>query len=142
MSDYREAKIDLDDRSGAAGQAQFHLLPVVDFGKPRLLINRPSAPEPKAEPKKGARVDEAEVPAEFREGGKPDGDILTTSYLASSPDWLLLGPYLSKHSKPGGILTTWIKVKIGKQKVQRAYLFTEVLELKHRKLRNESKYRP
>jgi hypothetical protein len=72
----------------------------------------------------------ADVPAAFREGGKPDGPVLTVYYLRAHVDWGLSGPYLAKHY--GRELTT--HVKVGRKK---AYLYTELLHLRRRKTANE-----
>jgi hypothetical protein len=81
-------------------------------------------------PVEGAKFIEEEVPPSFREGGKPEGAVLTANYLADSLNWLLNGPYLTKHY--GKELTTHIKV--GRTK---AYLYTELLVLRDRKTANE-----
>jgi hypothetical protein len=63
-------------------------------------------------PPVGSRLDERAVPAQFREGGKPEGVVLTAPYLADNPNWLLNGPYLTKHfgSEPDKELKHRIKV--------------------------------
>src|SRR5207248_748937 len=73
----------------------------------------------------GTKVQEDDVPAAYREGGKPDGAILTAPYLEQSTDWLLLGPYLTRNYGPGKTLTNYIQV--GRA---RAYLFKEVAVLR------------
>lgn len=82
----------------------------------------------------GTKYDRAEdVPAAFRDGGKPDGEILTPDVL-SDPKWRLSGPYLAKNYGPGKTLTT--RVKIGRKY---AYLFTEVSVLFKIKDENDAK---
>ncbi len=81
----------------------------------------------------GQRFKPEDVPPQFREGGKPNGEPLTAPYLKRSINWLLNGPYLSKHYGPDKQLTTHIMV--GKRK---AYLYTELLVLRDHKLANEA----
>jgi hypothetical protein len=83
-------------------------------------------------PPEGTRLSKEDAPAAFREGGKVEGAVLTAPYLADSPNWLLKGPYLTKHYGPGKELTTHIKV--GRAK---AYLYAELLVLRDRKTANE-----
>jgi hypothetical protein len=85
----------------------------------------PAVDEESTIPPEGARFNMEDVPAEFREGGKPGAAVLTAPYLAGSPDWLLRGPYLTKHYGQGKELTTYIKV--GRP---RAYLYQELLALR------------
>lgn len=77
--------------------------------------------------------DEASVPAEFREGGKIEGKILTTPYLKSETEWDLKGPYLTKNYGEGKPLTTHIKFKRMK-----AYLFKELSALRRIKTDKQS----
>jgi hypothetical protein len=84
-------------------------------------------------PAAGTRLRSEDVPAEFRDGGQAGGDILTTSYLTERINWLLDGPYLSKHHGTGKELTTYIK--IGRQ---HAYLYSELLVLRDRKTTHDS----
>jgi hypothetical protein len=81
-------------------------------------------------------ADENDVPAEFRDGGKPDGAVLTGPYLETSTNWLLLGPYLSRNygREPGKVLT--IRIRVGRM---RAYLYRELLILRDHKTANEDK---
>jgi hypothetical protein len=85
----------------------------------------------------GAKVTEIEVPAAYRDGGKPDGPVLSGPYLRgeSESEWNLLGPYLSKNYGKGKTLTTHIKV--GRAK---AYLFKEVAALRIIKTANQAKW--
>jgi hypothetical protein len=83
-------------------------------------------------PAEGAKFREQDVPAAFREGGKSDGAVLTASYLEDNTNWLLNGPYLTKHYGEGKELTKHIKV--GRLK---AYLYAELLVLRDRKRANE-----
>ncbi len=83
-------------------------------------------------PPEGAKFSEENAPPAFREGGKTEGKVLTTPYLAESPDWLLRGPYISKNYGPRKPLTTYIK--IGRR---RAYIFRELLVLRTVKTQNE-----
>lgn len=83
-------------------------------------------------PPEGTKFSEDDAPAAFREGGKPGGAVLTAIYLRDSPNWLLNGPYLTKHYGRGKELTTHIKV--GRAK---AYIYTELLVLRDRKGANE-----
>jgi hypothetical protein len=99
-------------------------------GKDDLLAEN-TAPEQL--PPAGTSFAEKDVPADFREGGKPKGKVLTTTYLADMPEWNLLGPYLSKNYGPEKPLTTHIKV--GRTK---AYLFKEVAALRTIKTANEA----
>ncbi len=82
----------------------------------------------------GTRFSTENVPAAFREGGDPQGPVLTAPYLAKSPNWFLNGPYLTKHSGPGKELTTYIKV--GRAK---AYLYVELLVVRDRKTANDDR---
>jgi hypothetical protein len=82
----------------------------------------------------GAKVTEAEVPAAYRDGGKPGGPVLTGPYLRGEAEWDLLGPYLSKNYGKGKTLTTHIRV--GRAK---AYLFKEVAALRVIKTANQAK---
>ena len=85
-------------------------------------------------PPEGSKFTEQDAPAEFREGGKPNGKVLTSSYLAETLDWSILGSYLSRNYGPGKPLTTHIKV--GRTK---AYLFKEVAALRTIKTANQAK---
>jgi hypothetical protein len=85
-------------------------------------------------PPEGSKFTEQDAPAPFREGGKANGKVLTTNYLEETPEWKLLGPYLSTHYGPGKPLTTHIKV--GRSK---AYLFKEVAALRIIKTANQAK---
>jgi hypothetical protein len=80
------------------------------------------------QPDEGAKYSEEDVPAEYREGGKLDGAVLTAPYLKDESDWELPGPYLSKHYGPDKTLTTHIKV--GRAK---AYLYKELAALRRNK---------
>jgi hypothetical protein len=82
----------------------------------------------------GTKVREKEVPPEYRDGGKPEGAVLTTNYLRDNLDWDFRGPYLSGHYGPDKMLTTHIKV--GRKK---AYLFKEVAALRTIKTANQAK---
>lgn len=75
----------------------------------------------------------AHVPKEFREGGKENGEILTAPYLKDSPNWFLIGSYLTKNYGAGKILTTHIKVNRAK-----AYLYTELLALRDKKASSDN----
>src|SRR5262245_65541511 len=63
---------------------------------PKVLVSPgPSTP---ADPlPDGTQVERDAVPPEYREGGRPDGEVLTTPYLKDSTNWLLKGPHLTKH---------------------------------------------
>jgi hypothetical protein len=87
--------------------------------------------KPGERPPEGAKVSEHDVPAEFRDGGRLDGAVLTAPYLKASPKWLLEGPYLTNHY--GKELTTHIKVGHAK-----AYLYEELLILRARKTDNQA----
>jgi hypothetical protein len=91
---------------------------------------------PKAEqlPPEGAKYSKDDAPAAYREGGKPDGAVLTAPYLANSTNWVLKSPFLTKHYGPNKELTTHIKV--GRAK---AYLYAELLVLRDHKTANEEK---
>jgi hypothetical protein len=89
-------------------------------------------------PPKGAKVDSADVRADFRDGEKTDGAVLTTSYLADHKDWKLFGPLLRDYYKRG-VLTRHIRVKVGKHKTQNVYLYRELLNVKRLKELNEIK---
>ena len=84
-------------------------------------------------PKDGTRFKEEDVPAAFRDGGKPDGAVLTTNYLEQSTDWDLRGPYLSRHYGPDKRLTR--RIVVGRQN---AYLFVEVAALRVVKTANQA----
>jgi hypothetical protein len=73
----------------------------------------------------GSPCEEHEVPAEFRDGGQPNGPVLTTSYLANNPKWLVSGPYLSKRYPKESK-----RIKVGREY---AYRYDEVLKLRDRK---------
>jgi hypothetical protein len=85
-------------------------------------------------PPEGARFSEEDAPAAFREGGNPDGEVLTAPYLARTPEWDLRGSYITNHYGAGKPLTTYIKV--GRA---RAYLFKEVAALRFSKTAIQSK---
>jgi hypothetical protein len=87
-------------------------------------------------PPEGDKFSEKDVPPAFREGGKPAGAVLTAPYLEDSSNWLLNGPYLTKHYGQGKELTTHIKVARAK-----AYLYTELLVLRDQKTANEGEAR-
>jgi hypothetical protein len=85
-------------------------------------------------PAEGEQFDEKDVPAEFRDGGKPSGVPLTAPYLEENKiDWDLKGSHLRKNYGPRKTLTTHIR--IGRRK---AYLFTEVAALRTRKTQNQA----
>jgi hypothetical protein len=56
----------------------------------------------------GTQVEECDVPDEYREGGKSDGEVLTTKHLEGAYD--LRGPYISKQLSKGKVLNNYIKV--------------------------------
>ena len=69
----------------------------------------------------GQKVEEKDVTAEFREGGKPTGTILTSTYLIESDDWYFKYPKQFTEAMSAQRLTRWIKV--GRPF---AYLYTEL----------------
>jgi hypothetical protein len=71
----------------------------------------------------------ADVPAMFRDGGKPDGHPLTVKYLKSSVDWRFANTTASDAHK-AGLLT--VRVKVGQAL---AYLYHECLVVRDRRLR-------
>jgi hypothetical protein len=77
--------------------------------------------------------EEKDVPPDYREGGKPDGAVLTAPYLAESTNWLLSGSYLTKHfgSEPDRELKN--RIKVGSAY---AYCYVELLVLRDRKTAN------
>jgi hypothetical protein len=81
----------------------------------------------------GTNFKEHDVPAAYRDGGKPDGAVLTAAYLESKAEWDLRGPYLSKNYGEGKLLTTFIKV--GRR---HAYLYKEVAALRTSKTANQA----
>lgn len=83
-------------------------------------------------PPNGTAFDEADVPAAFREAGRPVGPVLTTSYLGASPDWDLRGPFLTKAFDRGDLKHY---IKVGKHK---AYLFTELRAVRKAKTEREA----
>jgi hypothetical protein len=97
-------------------------------------VDEPAKPMPPEQlPLEGTQLREEDVPAAFRDGGKPEGAVLTANYLEDALEWELLGPYLSKNYGPGKVLTTHIKV--GRAK---AYLFKEVSALRIIKTANQA----
>lgn len=94
--------------------------------------------EPAAEAEEVADVEavEGEIPAEYREGGRADGEPLTTPYLRESPDWMLKSAYVSKHYAADGSKTLTRRIKTGKSY---AYLFNELAALRLKKTQNESR---
>jgi hypothetical protein len=83
-------------------------------------------------PPNGGKFTPEEVGREYREGGKPDGEILTAPHLKDSGNWCLSGSYIDKNFGPGKTLTTRIKVDRAF-----AYLYRELLELRDKKTANE-----
>jgi len=80
-------------------------------------------------PAEGFKYDkEEDVPAEFREGGKPDGALLTVDYLAE-----FTGSDISKAKKKRTITT---HVKVGRAYV---YLFKEIEALRTIRVENDSR---
>jgi hypothetical protein len=82
-------------------------------------------------PANGATVRPEDVPAELRELGRPDGEILTATYLAENCDWNFSSPDLSK-AYQAGVLT--YRLKVGNQF---AYRYTELCRLRVRRADRE-----
>ena len=57
----------------------------------------------------GQKMDETDVPPEYREGGKRDGPILSGTYLKNSTAWNFTPTELTR-ARESGKLTRWIKV--------------------------------
>jgi hypothetical protein len=91
----------------------------------------------------GTKFSEKDVPATFREGGKPDGKPLTVKYLEKNVIWLLKGPYIHNNFGSGKILTRYIRVGLAgarpgdRRRTARAYLFKELLVLREKRDRSE-----
>lgn len=85
-------------------------------------------------PLEGRKFTEKNAPAEFREGGKPKGKVLTALYLKKSTNWLLSGSYLTKHYGPNKDLKH--RIPVGRAF---AYCYTELLILRDHKTANIAK---
>ena len=98
-----------------------------------LLAQWRMSAEPDCElPADGTKFEEEDVPAAFREEGKPNGAVLLPKYLKDHPEWELLSPYLTKHYKTK-VLTR--RVQVGQSY---AYLYKDLCELRVRKTVNEA----
>ena len=76
-------------------------------------------------PKNEAKVKPEDVPAQLREHGKPEGEILTVPYLAkNSVEWGLKKSYISQAYTKGKLT---YRLKVGPAF---AYLYTELLALR------------
>lgn len=86
---------------------------------------RKQAPgEPKRLQPNGCKVKPKDVPPELREGGKPDGEILTMPYLERTEKWYLKKSYVSRAFKKGALM---YRLKVG---AAYAYKYTEVAALR------------
>jgi len=95
----------------------------------RIASSVPTAAPVGPIPTIGAKyADESQVPAAFREGGKPDGKVLTVRYVEDSAKWRMLGPYISNNFGSDKPLTTYVKV--GRANV---YLYAELLALRDKR---------
>jgi hypothetical protein len=81
-------------------------------------------------PVAGTKFREEDVPADFREGGRPDGAVLTSPYLARSTNWLLNTSYLTKHFGPEPDKELKNRIKVGSAY---AYRYVELLILRDHK---------
>ena len=91
---------------------------------------------PEQMPLVGTPFDEEDVPAWFRESGKPDGAVLTAPYLADNLNWYLKGSYLTKHFGEEPDKELKHRIKVGSAF---AYCDTELLILRDRKTGNMAK---
>jgi len=112
--------------------AEMYVRDIRSWAMKLLEAERQTADTPISLPSEGSPYTEENAPPEFREGGKPNGAVLTGPYLKNSPNWVLGGSYLTKHYGEGKELTTHIMV--GRAK---AYRYLELLVLRDRKTENE-----
>ena len=94
----------------------------------------PAKTQPADLPPDGTKFKPEDVPAEYRDGGKPDGEILTVKYLENTSKWDLKGPYLSRNYGPDKTLTS--RIRVGKSY---AYRHKEVAALRDIKTDYEAK---
>jgi hypothetical protein len=78
-------------------------------------------------PANGAKVKPEDVPAELRELGRPEGQILTATYLAMTGGWEISSVELTKAFKDQELT---YRLKVGKSY---AYLYTELFSLRERR---------
>jgi hypothetical protein len=78
-------------------------------------------------PMNGSKVNPQDVPAEFRELGRPEGAVLTAPYLATTGGWEISSVELTK-ARDAGELT--YRLKVGRAY---AYLYTELFRLREKR---------
>jgi hypothetical protein len=93
-----------------------------------VALNTPAAKSgDQRMPPNEAKVKPADVPTELRELGRPDGPILTTTYLAMKVAWNFSSVDLTKAYKAGELT---YRLKVGRTY---AYLYTELCRLREKR---------
>jgi hypothetical protein len=83
-------------------------------------------------PANEAKVKPEDVPAALREGGQPNGQILTASYLGKNVSWDFSSTELTKANKAGELT---YRLKIGRAY---AYLYAELCTLRDKRAERKS----